>query len=71
MTMGSRIRNRRKELGLTQEELALKTELSQGYLSQLESDGFNPTAPVIVKLATELKMPLEKLLGMNSEKKAG
>ncbi len=66
MTMGSRIRNRRVELGFTQKELALKTELSQ-----LESDGSNPTAPVIVKLATALKMPPEKLLGMNSEKKAG
>ncbi|MCK4739006.1 MAG: helix-turn-helix transcriptional regulator [Deltaproteobacteria bacterium] len=35
--VGKNIRKFRKALGLTQEELAFKSELSQGYVNQLES----------------------------------
>lgn len=69
MTLGNRIKNRREELELTQVELAKKTELSQGYISQLEKSGFDPTAPVIVKLAVALMMSADELLGMNEAKK--
>ncbi len=69
MTLGNRIENRRKEMKLTQEELAEKTELSQGYISQLEKSRFDPTAPVIVKLAVALMMSTDELLGINDVKK--
>ena len=71
MTLGNRIKNRRKEMKLTQEELAEKTELSQGYISQLEKSGFDPTAPVIIKLAVALEMSADELLGIDDVKKAG
>ena len=69
MTLRNRIRNRREEMKLTQVELAEKTELSQGYISQLEKNGFDPTAPVIVKLAVALEVSADELLGMNEKKK--
>lgn len=60
---------RRKELGLTQKELASEVKLSQNYLSELEKDKFNPTAPIIVRLAVALTMSADELLGMNDIKK--
>lgn len=71
MTTGNRIRILRKKLGLTQEELALKAKLSQPYLSQLEKGTFDPTAPMIVKLAVALEVSADELLGINDTKKAG
>lgn len=59
---------RRKELGLTQKELASEVKLSQNYLSELEKDKFNPTAPIIVRLAVALTMSADELLGMNDIK---
>lgn len=70
MTFGQKIKNRRKEKGMTQIELSGKTGLSQGYISMLEKGQFDPTAPVIVKLAVALAMSADELLGMN-DKKAG
>ncbi len=69
MTLGQKIKNRRDELRLTQEELALKAQLSQPYLSQLEKGTFDPTAPMIVRLAVALEMSADELLGMNDVKK--
>ena len=69
MTIGNRMKIRRKELGLTQKELASEVKLSQNYLSELEKDKFNPTAPVIVKLAVALTMSADELRGMNEVNK--
>lgn len=69
MTFGQKVKNRRKELRMTQVELALKTHLSQGYISQLERDGFNPTAPVIMRLASALDLSIDRLL--LDDRKAG
>ena len=68
MTLGSRMKIRRKELGLTQKKLASEVKLSQNYLSELEKDKFNPTAPIIVRLAVALTMSADELLGMNDIK---
>lgn len=70
MTLGNKIKNYRVERGMTQVELALKTGLSQGYLSQLEKSRFDPTAPVIIALAKALEISADELLGIN-DKKAG
>jgi len=45
--IGDKIRNLRLRLGLTQEELAARTELSKGFISQLEN---NITSPSIATL---------------------
>ncbi|MDE6500615.1 MAG: helix-turn-helix domain-containing protein [Ruminococcus sp.] len=62
MTFGQKVKFRRKELGLTQIELALKANISQSYLSQLENNVFNPTAPIIVRLALVLEVSIDYLL---------
>ncbi len=71
MTFGQKVKNRRKELGMTQVELAVKTELSQPYISMLEKGTFAPTAPTIISLAAVLAMSADELLGINDVKKAG
>ena len=38
VNIGEKIRRYRQKLGLTQEELAARTELSKGFISQLERD---------------------------------
>ena len=47
MDIGSRIKHLRKQKGLTLEELASRSELSKGFLSQLER---NLTSPSIATL---------------------
>ena len=41
--IGNKIRELRLENGLTQEELADRSELSKGFISQLESDKTSPS----------------------------
>lgn len=69
MTLGNRIRNYRVESGMTQIELAKKAGLSQGYLSDLEKNRFNPTVTTITGIAVALDVPIAELLGINEEKK--
>lgn len=57
MDIGNKIRDLRLENGLTQEELASRTELTKGYISQLEND---LTSPSIVTL-----MDILEVLGTN------
>lgn len=47
MDIGKKIRQLRLRLGLTQEELAARTELSKGFISQMER---NLTSPSIATL---------------------
>lgn len=71
MTLGNKIRNYRLERGMTQVELASKAGLSQGYLSDLEKNKFNPTVPIIIGIAVALDVPITELLGISDTKKAG
>ena len=43
MEIGSKIKRLRVRLGLTQEELAARTELTKGFISQLERDITSPS----------------------------
>lgn len=69
MTLGQKVKNRRKELGLTQLEFAEKIQTGQSYVSRLEGDGFNPSSQMIVSIAAALEMSIDYLLLDN--KKAG
>ncbi|MCM1232855.1 MAG: helix-turn-helix domain-containing protein [Ruminococcus flavefaciens] len=71
MTLGNKVKERRRELRLTQTELAKKTSLTQTYLSMLERGRFEPTAPTIIRLAVALELSADELLGINDTKKAG
>lgn len=54
--LGSRIKKLRKKRGATLKEVADATGLSQGYLSQIETDKVEPSISVLRKLASYYKV---------------
>ncbi len=54
MLIGERIRNLRQKMGLTQEELAERSELTKGFISQLENDNASPSVDTMESLARAL-----------------
>jgi transcriptional regulator with XRE-family HTH domain len=63
MGLGSKIRNLREEIGMSQAQLATQAELSQGYLSQIENNEVqNPSASVLFRLAQSLHVDPRCLL---------
>lgn len=59
--IGARIRQRRKELGLTQQELA-GTEYTKSFISQLEQGRTWPSLPALVYIAQRLGRPVDWFL---------
>lgn len=55
------LKERRKAAGLSQEELAFRTDLSMSYVSLLETRNRQPTLTVMAALAKELGLSLEEL----------
>jgi SOS-response transcriptional repressor LexA len=66
-TLGARIRRRRKELRLSQIELAEKAGMNQGYLSEIERDRRNPSRQTLNALAVALNLPPGVLIGAGTE----
>jgi len=63
MTFGDRLRDLRKERGLTQKELASKVRIDFTYLSKIENDRMPPPSEkTIVELARELGAHEDELL---------
>lgn len=69
MTLGNKIINHREELKLTQQELAQRSRLSQGYISRVEKDLFVPKATTLLALALSLELPYNAFLEYSDEKK--
>ena len=62
MKVGSELRQRRNELKLSLREVAELTELSIGFLSQLENDQVSPSLSSLNRLADALRIPMFELL---------
>ncbi|SRR5258708_5740978 len=60
-----RLRARRQELRLTQEEVAERTSTNQSTISQLERGEQSPTVRSLVNLAQALGTSMEWLLGLS------
>ncbi len=60
-TLGQRIRAARESLGESQVNLAAAAGISQGYLSQLETDEREPTLSIAARLAKALHVSLDEL----------
>ncbi len=60
-----RLRARRQELQLTQEEVAERTSTNQSTISQLERGEQSPTVRSLVNLAQALGTSMEWLLGLS------
>ena len=61
--LGKNIALYRKKSRLTQEGLALKANISRGYLSQIEAENVDkaPSLDIIFNIAKTLKIPVYKL----------
>ncbi|MFD3260876.1 helix-turn-helix domain-containing protein [Paenibacillus lentus] len=58
-TIGQRIKRRRKELGLTIEDIKGATGISIGTMSSLENDKYAPSVAVLVPLSSVLKVSID------------
>jgi transcriptional regulator with XRE-family HTH domain len=61
-TAGDRIRDFRKDLGWTLEKLAEKTNLSKGFLSDIEGNKRNASTENVLKIANAMGASLDYLL---------
>lgn len=50
MSIGSRIKERREELGITQSELASRLNISKGAIGNYETDANSPKASIMYKI---------------------
>lgn len=64
--IGSRIRQRRKELNITQTEIQRKTSISSGNLSSIENGRYLPSAIALIELSTVLDCSVDWILTGNS-----
>jgi len=62
MSIGERIKKRRKELRLTQEELARALGLTPQHISGIEQDKRSPSLSSLAKLAEELGITVDYLV---------
>lgn len=60
--VGDRIRARRLELGWTQDELATRSNISKGYLSDLENNKRSVGAETLLDLSEALSVSLDYLM---------
>ena len=58
MKIGKRVRKQRKKLGFTLRELATRTDLTAGFLSQIENDQISPSLNSLQNIATALHVPM-------------
>jgi transcriptional regulator with XRE-family HTH domain len=56
--LGKMVFDRRRELGLSQVELAARAGMTQPQLSRLEGGGATPTIPLLERLAVALEVDL-------------
>ncbi|ADU51366.1 transcriptional regulator, XRE family [Thermaerobacter marianensis DSM 12885] len=64
MEVGKRIRDLRRQRGISLRDLARRSGVSKAYLSQLENDpARKPSVDVILRIATALGVSLTELLG--------
>ncbi|EKD80202.1 MAG: hypothetical protein ACD_40C00179G0003 [uncultured bacterium] len=59
--LGTRIKELRKQLGMTQEDLAFQVGVDRSYMGFVERGEKNPTLSKITKIAKSLKTSLSKL----------
>lgn len=57
-TLGTAIKQKRKERGFKQSDVSLVTKLSRNYISDIENGRYMPSVDALSKLATCLDMDL-------------
>ena len=69
MEIGEKIKRMRLRLGLTQEELAARTELSKGFISQLERDITSPSIATLMDILEALGSDVGSFFNERAEEK--
>lgn len=59
--MENKIRSRRKELSLSQEELAKRCHVSRQTINAIENNKYDPTLSLAFRLAEELYLTVDEL----------
>lgn len=67
LAFGKVLRTVRKEVGLTQEQLALAAEIDRTFVSLIERGERQPTVRVLFKLATALHVSAARLIQMTED----
>lgn len=62
MTIGQRIRNRRKELNLTMKDIFERENIKTGNLSELENDKYLPSVQTLISLGRALDCSIDWML---------
>ncbi len=60
--LAKNVRSLRKEVGLSQEELAFECDIDRTYISKVERGIANPSLLVLLKIADILKIEIKDLL---------
>jgi len=66
MELGNQIKKFRKNLGLTQKDLAAKANISRSYLADVENNRYNPSLETLKAIAISLNISLGELISENS-----
>ena len=69
MEIGDKIKRLRTRLGLTQEELAARTELSKGFISQLERDLTSPSIATLMDILEALGTDLSAFFSESADER--
>lgn len=59
--MENKIRTKRKDLGISQEELAKKCAVSRQTINAIENNKYDPTLSLAFRLARELELTVDEL----------
>ena len=62
LTIGMRIKQRRKELGLTQTQIKELTGISSGNMSEIENGSKLPSTPTLISLSNILQCSIDWIL---------
>lgn len=70
MDMGRRVKRRREELGMVQDDLAAKLHKTRGYVSRLENGKAGESVSDLIEVAKALGMKLSEMLGETDDEAA-
>lgn len=71
VALGQAVKARRTELGLTQEELSLRSGLHQRWISNVETGKRNPSYASLRRLAAGLELSASQLIARAEQIEAG
>lgn len=66
--MNNRVRELRKQKGLTQDELAKALHVSRQTVNAIENNKYNPTLELAIRLARYLGLPVEQIFMLDEER---